>query len=116
MKLVNRQELLQMPKGTVFAKKDETFMQTIPIMILGDCFENDFTYIDLSSFYYGGSSEDSCNAYFYLEDELGQSLEMELAELRDGLFQDDEMYYILSKNEVQQIIDALTKSLKSAYN
>lgn len=115
MKLINKKDLLQMPKGTVFAKKSTVFCVTNPILVLRDCMDRDFTYVDVSSFDFGNSYTETDEAFFTLEEKSGTSIEMYLSEQRDGLFEDDEMYYVFSKNEVQQMIDVLTGALKTGY-
>lgn len=115
MKLIDRKTLLQMPKGTVFAKKTQIFEETSPILVLGECLKNDFFYVNISSFSYGNGSIDTCDAFWSLEKNLGENIEMELWEGRDGMFDDEEMYYVFSKDEVQQMVDELTEALKTGY-
>lgn len=116
MKLISKRILLQMPKGTVFAKKTRVFTETSPILVLGDCSDRDFYYINISSFCFGESDLDTDDAFFALDRSMGRNIEMELCVSRDGLFDDDEMYYVFSKKEVEQMIDVLTEALKVGYD
>lgn len=115
MKLIDKKTLLQMPRGTVFAKKSQTCCETNPVLVLRNCMARDFTYVNVSSFDFGKSYTENDEAFFTLEEKPGTSIEMHLSEQRDGLFEDDEMYYVFSKNEVQQMIDVLTGALKTGY-
>lgn len=115
MKLIDKKTLLQMPRGTVFAKKSQTHCETNPILVLRDCLERDFTCVDVSNFCTGRDWTENDDAYLKLEDQPGINIEMHLSEYRDGLFNDDEMYYVFSKNEVRQMIDVLTEALKTGY-
>ena len=104
-----------MSKGTVFAKKTNVFTETCPVLVLGDCYSRGFCYVNVSSFHFGEDYRDTDDAFFALEENVVDNIEMELLGSRDGLFDDDEMYYVFSKNEVQQMVNVLTEALKTAY-
>ena len=116
MKLVNRKEFLQMPKGTVFAKKTSVTTETCPVQVLVRTFDDDFMSVDITSFSYWKDGLDTGDAFYRMEVNPSESFEMELGIERDGLFEDEEQYYIFSRNEVQQMVDVLTQALKDGYN
>ena len=68
--------------------------------------------------YFAGVEADfqTDDAIYRMEVNPSESFEMELGIERDGLFEDDEQYYIFSRNEVQQMVDVLTQALKDGYD
>ena len=48
MKLINRKEFLQMPKGTVFAKKEIMTPHTFLVQVLVRTFDDDFMSVDMT--------------------------------------------------------------------
>ena len=116
MKLINRKEFLQMPKGTVFAKKEIMTPHTFLVQVLVRTFDDDFMSVDITSFAYWKDGLDTADAFYRMEVNPSESFEMELGITRDGLFEDEEQYYIFSRNEVQQMVDVLTQALKDGYN
>ena len=104
-----------MPKGTVFAKKEIMTPHTFLVQVLVRTFDDDFMSVDITSFSYWKDGLDTADAIYRMEENPSESFEMELGITRDGLFEDEEQYYIFSRNEVQQMVDVLTQALKDGY-
>ena len=130
MKIVNRQQFLQMPKGTVFCKFPLTDNGDASGMTFGierPCILNeviygfngepiDFWATDLGFMYYGDSSEALFDKLYEMRDNLGMEAPFEHAQDRDAVYEDDNVgFAIFSREEVQQMIDLLQEALKNAY-
>lgn len=109
MKLVDRKNFLGMPIGTVFCKctNGKAFGITSSIQVLTDIGKCDFNSIDLGCWH--PRKGDLADGWIGVCE--GKSIEMELSDMRDGLYDESEMYYIFSKNEVEQMIETLTEAL-----
>lgn len=116
MKIVDRKTFLESPYGTVYCKhfksdrfsnlsiKYETKRDNEGVAI-------DWIYMELSGFddYY-----DSNEMYENLDDMRDNSAEFPLrldAVSRDGFFEDDQLFAIYDKNDVNNIIKTLTSTL-----
>ena len=111
MRLVDRKTFLGMPIGTIFCKKSYKNVLGIisSIQVLTDVGRNDFNSIDLGCWH--PKDSDFSEGWVRVQDE-GETIEMELSDMRDGLYDESEMYYIFSKDEIQQMVEVLIDALK----
>lgn len=110
MKLVDRKTFLGMPIGTIFCKCSYKNVLGIisSIQVLTDVGRNDFNSVDLGCWH----PKDSDFNEGWVSVQEGEVIEMELSDMRDGLYDESEMYYIFSKDEIQQMVELLTDALK----
>lgn len=112
MKLVNRDTFLTLPSGTVYAKYENCVFDDISIK-LRTISSNDWEYISLDTVSFI-DSDDSNNLYSELSDmQVGDSIgsiNMD-SSYRDGLFEEQQLFMVYSKNDVKKIIDLLKKTL-----
>lgn len=115
MKIVNRTVFLQLPAGAVFAKYSPCAFGEL--LIKGDTYENsnDFTYQDITS----AINCDTSNEYDVLLDravEEGISIQMDLdSSSRDGLFDDDQLFAVFERCDVESLIARLQSALTDGY-
>lgn len=110
MKLVERNTFLGMPIGTVFCKciDDNVLGIASSIQVLTDVGKCDFSSVDLGCWH----PKNNEFAEGWISVCEGNAIEMELSDMRDGLYDKTEKYYIFSKEEVQQMVEALTGALE----
>ena len=131
MKIVTRQQFLQMPAGTVFSKfplKQEgdgrnlvfgiqppIILEEKPWEVCGGCI--DFYYTGLGvSLFPKNRDIDYMDAMCLMAKEPGLEIEFDLSAGRDGLFQDENVgYMIYSREEVEEMIRELQRALNRAY-
>ena len=96
MKIVNRKTFLQMPSGTIFAKGNKWFFESL--CIKGDSLHNDFYCLDPAWI----DSEDDRQQFDRLDEMLstGCSFPIESSESRDGLFDDDALFLIFELDDL----------------
>ncbi len=109
MKILNRDDFLNMPEGTLFSKgKSHTFNR---IYVYGGRYaEKEFVLLDLT--WWG--AEDSADMWDKADRALdhGESLKMEDGFMRDGLFDDDETYLVYEKDDLLQLRSYIDEALK----
>lgn len=93
MKLVDRKTLLQMPKGTVFAKQSHVSCYTHPIYVLQEVVGEQYFAIDITSFHVGKAHFDTTSAYLMLEQKPGINIDMRLCKATEWIRMDDDKYY-----------------------
>ena len=130
MKIVNRQQFLQMPEGTVFCKIQ--FRDPLPgelayskngwdaalgienPSIKGESFSNDFYAVGIGDF--APKEGDDFEVLHDMGENLGKEVPFEMFACRDGFFDDTHVHFaIYSREEVQQMINELQEALKTAY-
>lgn len=105
MKIINRTAFLAMPEGTVYAKTPQKWMiedlcvkhETSPH---NDWWYQSFDWVD---------AHDSGEAIDRLDEmaDSGASYPVENSIARDGLFEDDCMFLIYEKDDIEYIVNAL---------
>ena len=112
MILVDRKTFLGMPIGTVFSKCPDNRVYGIisSIQVLTNVGKCDFSSVDIGCWH--PKEGDFADAWSSVLDDK-KAVEMELSDMRDGLYDESEMYYIFSKDEVQQMVNLLTDALKA---
>ena len=131
MKIVNRQQFLQMPEGTVFCKfpigdggsaSGMIFGIEKPSVLNATIYEStgnpiDFFATEIGSMTTGCCDTDHYKTLFEMRDNLGKEVSFEQFCERDGMFEDDNVgFAIFSEQEVQKIIDLLRDALEKGYN
>ena len=130
MKIVDRKTFLTLPAGTVYCKIqfrnplptehacashgwDSSFDIENPY-IKGESLTNDFYCCGLGSEY--PKEGENFDALRDICDNLGKEVPFEMAGGRDGFFDDTHVHFaIYSRDEVQEMINELQESLKTAY-
>ena len=131
MKIVNRQQFLQMPEGTVYCKIqfrgplpnehayasngwDASFGIEDPSIKGENCGTNDFFTCGIGDFQ--AKEGDINDVLFDICENIGKEVPFEMVGGRDGFFDDTHVYFaIYSREEVEQMISELQEALKTAY-
>lgn len=103
MIIVDRKTFLGMPTGTVFLTELHG-----DIKVLTHTYENDFDYVSASGFM-STSHDDVVDSIVAME--KGDSVDMGLFGERDGLYDEKQKYYVLSKPEIRDVISLLVEAL-----
>ena len=107
MKVYNRQEFLKLPSGTIFCKGAKWFFGTICIKGHSSELENDICYLDLCNI----ESDNSDQRVDRLEDSLinGNSYEINNSYGRDTFFDDDDLFLVFEKKDLEFLSDIIKK-------
>ncbi len=100
MRIINREEFLKMPVGTIYAKGKPLYFSGLTIR--GDTV-SDVDWQTIDPAYIGGDSiVDSGAAFDALQDMLknGASYPMQDAWCRDGMFDDDDIFLIFERPDL----------------
>lgn len=112
MKIVNLEKFRELPVGTIYSKYEPCVL--IGLMSKGETWEVDFLYDDLIANVECDSSEDmfdKCNKM-----EKGESIGLDFDFTgRDGMFEDDQLFAIYEKVDIEKFIDKLNRCIESAY-
>jgi hypothetical protein len=114
MRIINRAEFLKMPVGTLYIKYKPYYFEGLEVKEDSGGLDNDWCASELtgiSTIKEGDNSGDIMDALDrYVE--TGESFELEIDGYgRDGGFDDDELFAIYEPQDIQQLIDRLTKLL-----
>lgn len=111
MKIVNRKEFLAMPAGTVYSKYTPFIFDDLSIK--GDTWSNDFLCQSLSDAFWWLSSEEYIEGLQRAEN-AGESLVMDFdCESRDGLFDEQQLFAVWERSDVEGLIARLQLALKA---
>lgn len=109
MKILNRAQFMTLPTGTVFAKYEPCFFDDL--LIKGESTETDFFYQEITSAI-------ECNGCGEFGDKLdesehhGSNINMDFnCEGRDGLYKENQLFAVWSKDDVKSLINRLTETL-----
>ena len=106
MRIIDRATFLKMPPNTVFTKyKPHIFDE---LMIKGESWTNDFWTQDFLQLDY----DDSLEIFDILDAarKEGKSFNLDLnCECRDGLFDDDQLFAVFEKQDVEMLIERLKR-------
>lgn len=109
MRIVNREEFLAMPAGTVFAKYKPCIFDDLEIK--GGSLTNDF-YAQELSVPIKAASDHEFSDILYRAEADGCEVELDFYnEYRDGLYDKDQLFAVYSKEDVQQLIKRLTDTI-----
>lgn len=118
MKIVNREEFLRLPSGTIYAEYDNYIFESLSIK--GDSLFSapgkldcigDFYLIDIASSVDAVCSEDLWGKLREMASD-GASFPVDLkTATRDGEYEDGQLYAVWEKEDIQSLIAVLQKSL-----
>ena len=112
MKIVSRKEFMKLPLGTVFSYYEPCVFHDLNVKAsdLKEGWEVDFLYDEIIGAIDSHSSEDrsdKCEAM-----ERGESVPMDFESTgREGLFDEERLYAIYEKEDVEKLIDRLKMTL-----
>ena len=111
MKIVNRTEFLQLPKGTLYSRYKPCYIEDLQIK--GDTWTNDWLYQDLIG---NLACNDSNEYHDYLQEaentDCSLGLDFNCLE-RDGLYDEEQMFAVYEKEDIQGLINALKEHNKT---
>ena len=114
MKIINRNEFLKLPSYTLYSKYEPCIFDDICIKGESMIWDsgNDFIYTPIADVV---DSSSSSNFYDKLADAVDNktslSVDLECGS-RDGLYDDDQLFAIWEKEDIQKLIASLNKCLE----
>jgi hypothetical protein len=113
MKIVNREQFLALPAGTLFSKYEPQYFE--PLSIKGDTWTNDFLVQEIHDAVDASGSEEFGNI-LDLAVEHGYTFKLDLDCMgRDGCFAENQLFAVWEKQDVEQLIARLTRALAEGY-
>lgn len=113
MKIVNREQFLALPSGTLFSKYQPCVFE--PLAIKGDTWTNDFLVQELHDAVDAANEAEFTDTLFFAVEE-GRSVNLNLDCMgRDGLFDADQLFAVWERREVEQLIGRLQQALRDGY-
>jgi len=113
MKIVNREQFLSLPTGTLFSKYSPCVFEDLRIK--GDTCGNDFVVQQISDAVDASSSAEFVDLLsFAVEEGRSVNLNFDYAG-RDGLFDKDQLFAVWERKDVEQLIDRLQQALREGY-
>lgn len=103
MKIINREEFLKMPSGTVYCKGKPWYWEQI--CVKRESLENDWYYLELDQVPANDSGEWVENQERMLE--TGGEMPIQIIEARDGCFDDKEIFLIYSQDDLKVLNEYL---------
>lgn len=111
MRIINLNEFLSMPSGTVYCKY-ESFGNLGEICIKSDTRGVDWLYSELANFD-SESSEDFFDKVSKAEKDSTFEIDNDPTTIqRDGMFEDDQMFAVFNLQDVHEMIEALREAFK----
>lgn len=109
MKVYNKKDFLKLPEGSVFCKGCKWCFENLSIK--GKSFDSDFLYVDLCNI----DAFDTAQWVDRLEDSLknGTSYQINNDTSRDGLFQEEAIFLVFEKKDLEYLIKVLNISINS---
>ena len=106
MKIISRKDFLALKENVLFQKYRPCMFLDLEIKT-GNCGDNDFYSITIENAF-----SDNVGLPFYETELTDEEFPIELAYcMRDGMFDDEEMYAIWSKDDIRQLIESLEELL-----
>jgi len=113
MRIVNLKEFRTLSAGTLFAKYEPCAFGAI--MVKGETWEHDFLYENIADAIDCTDSGDFADKLFDAE-ENGTSILVDFdSTSRDGCFEDEQLFAIYEKKDVEMLIDKLGRCIGQAY-
>lgn len=110
MQLMHKKDLLKLGHEVVFHDYNGAHPSDMSIYCFA-CGEHDFIYQPLiASFLSAGSNHDMDLIYQAKEDDKFDIAQDYECQSREGLFEDDSRYYVLSKDDLGKLIQRLTRT------
>lgn len=109
MKIYNRKDFLKLPDGTIFCKGTKWCFDNLSIK--GHSWDNDFLYVDLCNI----DAQDTGQWVDRLEESLknGASFLINNNAARDGMFDEEGVFLVYEKKDLEFLIDIMKVSIKS---
>ena len=109
MRIVNRETFLKMPPNTLYSKFEPCVFGELEIK--GSTWNNDYTVQDIVGAIESSDSGDYSDKLFAAM-ETGGSLKMDLDCMgRDGMFDEDQMFAVWEREDIEQLIERLNGCL-----
>lgn len=103
MKIINRAEFLKLPEGTVYFKGERWCWGQLCVKTVS--YENDWRYIEFDQVPCRDSEEWLVNQERMLE--TGESMPMVPTEIRDGSFEDDDLFLVYDNADIKLLKEYL---------
>ncbi|GGX01476.1 hypothetical protein [Undibacterium macrobrachii] len=114
MRIVNRADFLDLPKGTVFSKYEPCIFGDLEIKGSTVC-GKDF-YVQQIADAVDANDSDEFGDVLFGAAQNGTSVKLDLdCEVRDGLFDADQLFAVWEKSDVLQLVERLQRAIKDAY-
>lgn len=112
MRIVKRDEFLKLPAGTIFAKGQPMYFESLSVK--GDSLPNDFIYRQLVWFESHGDTKDEYDQgrRYDAMVENGASFPINDAYGRDGCFDDDDLFLVYEEADLAVLRDLIDAALK----
>ena len=111
MKLMHKKDMLKLNHEVVFHHYTGAFPEDLNIFC-NSCGARDFIYQQLIGSFDSRGSDHSMDMIYMAKEDDKYEIPVDYEyQSRDGMFEDDDRYYVLSKGDLKKLIDRL----KSAY-
>lgn len=112
MKIINRVDFLALPENTIFSKYEPCYIHEMEIK--GETWNNDF----LVQQVHDAVKADSSAEYTEILDrcqKTGESFEMDFhCQDRDGMFENEQLFVVWEKRDIENLIKRLQECLSEA--
>jgi hypothetical protein len=109
MKIIDRKTFLSLPPGTLFSKYEPCAFGDL--LIKGESITNDFYYQQIADSIDADSSDEFADSLEAAQRD-GTGLEMDFdAQMRDGLFDEDQLFAVWERRDVEKLIVRLKRAL-----
>lgn len=121
MKLYNKKDFLKLPEGTVYFDKPQIdghdCLWVGSLHIKGESIKDfDFFHSNINSPWFKNSDDSNDQVDLWNKVFAGEDVDLDFDSYnRDGMYDDDDQYYVLNRNEVKEIIKVLTEAYDMAY-
>lgn len=113
MKIINRQQFLQLPAGVLFTKFEPSCFDELRIK--GDTIGADFHAVTIADAIDADGTSDLLDKIHRAEG--GESLHMDFETVqRDGLFDEDQLFAVWEREDVEKLVGRLLDSLAKTYS
>jgi len=113
MKIVNRKQFLKLPNGTIYCSFNKKNFSFNGFSLKLESLSNDWYYMDLTDFDNWDNSEERIEN---IQKMIAEGKEYPLSlncSSRDGMFEEDEMFCIYDKQDIERIINVLSESINT---
>lgn len=121
MKLYNKKDFLKLPEGTVYFDKPQIdghdCLWVGSLHIKGESIKDfDFFQSNINSSWLKNCDDSNDQIDLWNKVFAGEDVDLDFDSYnRDGMYDDDDKYYVLNKGEVKEIIKVLTEAYDMAY-
>ncbi len=97
MKIINKKEFLKLPDGVVYCKGKRWYWEQI--CVKSKSYDNDWRYLMFDQIPSHDSGEGLANQERMLE--TGESMPIQITDVRDGSFEDDDIFLIYETEDLK---------------